>query len=306
MTVNFVRSFAIAAALAGAVPNSCTLAQAQTTAPAQPSAPAAARPGAATPAPVVEDGDANDIRRDFIDVMRRYPPSLGQVLKLDPSLLSNEGYLQSYPALAAFLADHPNVRHNPSYFLQHVDEPETPVARDPRFQAVAMWKDMLEGVSVFVIIVTFLMAFIWFVRTLIDHRRWGRLQKVQTEVHTKLLDRFSATDDVLRYMQTSAGRRFLESAPIPVDSPRGISAPLGRILWSVQVGLVLITGGVGLQIVGGRVPEEVSSPLAAMGVLGMALGIGFLLAAGVSFVLSRRLGLFDAAAVPATDEGRVS
>lgn len=305
MSATFVRSFAFAVALAGAVPNSCSLAQAQTPRPAE--TPARAQAAAPAAPIVVQDEDANETRRDFVEVLRRYPPSLGHVLKLDPSLLANEHYLGAYPALASFLAEHPNVRHNPAFFLQHIEERDNAASRDPRSQAVAMWSDVLEGISVFVVIVTFMLLFAWIVRTIIDHRRWGRLQKVQTDVHTKLLDRFSATDDLLRYMQTPAGRRFLESAPIPTDSPRGLSAPLGRILWSVQVGLVLMTGGIGLQIVGGRVPEEVSSPLSAIGVLGVALGIGFLLAAGVSFILSRRLGLLDANGhVVAADEGRVS
>jgi hypothetical protein len=291
-----LRSLALVAVLAAVVPTSCGAAQpAPGGGSAARSAPGAEAGRSAPAAPIVDDADADEIRRDFMEILRRYPPSLGQVLRLDPTLLDSEPYLQAYPALAAFLAENPNVRHNPAYYLQHVSLPDNDGPRDARSQAVMVWRDMFEGISVFVVLVTIILSLLWCLRTIIDHRRWGRLQRVQTEVHSKLLDRFSATDDLLRYAQTPAGRRFLESAPIPLEGPRALSAPLGRILWSVQVGLVLAMGGAGLQFVSARVVDEVSSPLFAIGTLALFLGVGFILAAVASFVLSRRLGLLDAA-----------
>ncbi len=132
----------------------------------------------------------------------------------------------------------------------------------------------------------------WLIKTLIEHRRWTRLSKIQTDVHTKLLDRFSSNEDLLAYIQTPAGRKFLESAPIPLETPRSIGAPLGRILWSVQVGAVLGVGGIGLLIVAGRTVDEVREPLGALGVVAVALGIGFLISAAMAYVISQRLGLF--------------
>ena len=43
----------------------------------------------------------------------------------------------------------------------------------------------------------------------------------------------------------------------------------------------------------------------AAGVLAIALGLGFIVAAGVSYLLSQKLGLLEPARVPAT-EGRES
>jgi hypothetical protein len=161
---------------------------------------------------------------------------------------------------------------------------------------------MMAGVAVFVVLVSITGALMWLIRTVIDYRRWLRLSRVQAEVHTKLLDRFASTEDLLGYIQTPAGRRFLESAPIPLDQgPRALGAPLGRILWSVQAGLVLAAGGIGLLIVGRQAVIEVAAPLQSMGVLGLALGAGFIVSAGVAFALSRRLGLFPA--TPAADVG---
>jgi hypothetical protein len=133
---------------------------------------------------------------------------------------------------------------------------------------------------------------VWLIRTIIDYRRWSRLAKVQTDAHTKLLDRFTANEDLLAYIQSPAGSKFLESSPIKLDAgPRSVGAPLGRILWSVQGGLVLVAGGIGLEVVRGRVADEAAQPLHVLGVLGIALGLGFVISAIISFVISQRLGL---------------
>ena len=122
------------------------------------------------------------------------------------------------------------------------------------------------------------------------------MAKLQADVHTKLLDRFTANEDLLAYIQSPAGAKFLESSPIALDAaPRSVGAPLGRILWSVQGGVVLMAGGVGLQVVSSQVTDGASQPLHALGVLGIALGVGFVISAIVSYVISQRLGLIEPA-----------
>lgn len=151
----------------------------------------------------------------------------------------------------------------------------------------------MEGLGLFAIMLTFLSAAMWLVRTLIDHRRWSRTARVQAEVHGKLMDRLASSDELLAYIQSPGGRKFLESTPITVEAaPRAASAPVNRMLWSIQVGLVLMAAGGGLQYVAGTVDKEVAGPMAAMGVLGIAIGTGFVLSAFVSFFLSWKLGLW--------------
>ena len=53
-----------------------------------------------------------------------------------------------------------------------------------------------------------------------ENRRWNRIFRLQTEVHTKLIDRFGNNQELLTYMDTEAGKRFLEAAPIPVNFDR--------------------------------------------------------------------------------------
>jgi hypothetical protein len=263
---------------------------------------AAQAPATATSTPasststVVTDSDSHETREAFETMLRRYPSQLARVLKLDPSLMSNQTYLANYPALATFLAQHPEVLHSPAFYLERVSIPENPAGETT---SERVWRSTMEGVSIMMVFALIFGVLIWLVKTIIDHRRWSSVSKTQADVHNKLLDRFTANEDLLAYIQTPAGKRFLESAPIALDNgPRAVSAPVGRILWSVQVGLVLAAGGFGLQIVSGSVEKNVAQPLLAMGILGISLGVGFVLSAVVSFILSRKLGLWESPAAP--------
>jgi hypothetical protein len=138
----------------------------------------------------------------------------------------------------------------------------------------------------------FLGVFIWLVRSIIDHRRWLRLSRVQAEVHTKLLDRLTTNEDLLAYIQSPAGRRFLESAPITMEQePRVTGAPVSRIIWSLQAGLVLAALGSGFWFVQRNVSADAAEGFFIIGVLAVALGVGFTASAVLAYVVSSRLGL---------------
>lgn len=245
----------------------------------------------ATTTTVVTDADSHETREAFNSVLRRYPSEVSRVLKLDPSLLTNQSYLANYPALASFLAQHPELAHSPAFYLNGMSIPEDGVRENG---SERVWRATMEGVTLFAVFALAMGVLIWLVRTVIDHRRWSRVSKVQADVHNKLMDRFTANDDLLAYIQTPAGKRFLESAPVSLDAgPRAVSAPIGRILWSVQVGLVLAAAGFGLEYVSGSIEKTVAQPLFAMGILGVSIGAGFVLSAIVSYILSRKLGLWE-------------
>jgi hypothetical protein len=240
--------------------------------------------------------DAEETRGDFEAVLRRLPPEVGRVMRLDPSLMRNETYLAPYPVLAAFLQQHPEVVQNPNYYLEHVNyefwNPRQP--EDARSMAVHAFNDMMTGLAVLLGIGIVAFALIWILRTLVEYRRWYRVSKVQTDVHTKLMDRFTTNEDLMAYIQSPAGQRFLESAPIATEGPvRAIGAPVSRILWSLQAGIVLAVAGLGILFVSGQVIEELAQPIFGLGVLVLALGTGFVVSAGASYVLSRRLGLLQ-------------
>jgi hypothetical protein len=249
-------------------------------------------PAPGQPIVALEQPDAQRTREELSRLLERHPPTVRNVLQIDPTLMVNQAYLATYPALAGFLNAHPEVAHNPAFY---VGEPHRE-RYDPASRMVDMWRDAFGVLGVFIGFAMAIAVIAWLIRTLVDYRRWSRLAKVQTDVHTKLLDRFAANDDLLAYIQSPAGAKFLESSPIKLDAaPRTMGAPFGRILWSIQGGLVLMSAGIGLQFVSGRVGNEAAQPLNALGVLALALGVGFVLSAIISYVLSQRLGLIEQA-----------
>jgi hypothetical protein len=240
--------------------------------------------------------DASDTRKRLMAVLERHPPSVGHVLKLDPSLMRNDAFLSSYPSLKEFLAQHPEIPQNASYYLQQI---YAGYARNPEQERLQMLGAVAAGFAAFIVFIILLATMAWVIRTILNQRRWNRLSKIQAEVHTKLMDRFSSNEELLAYVQTPPGRRFLESGPSPLpEASRAIGAPLTRILWSVQAGVVLTIVGVGLLYVSESMFYEASQTFFVLGVLSLAAGAGFVVSAVAAYALSRRLGLLDR---PASD-----
>ncbi|MCC6586943.1 MAG: hypothetical protein IT168_09655 [Bryobacterales bacterium] len=258
------------------------------TAAGQAQAPKAPPPAAPPAAANIEQPDAQRVREGLRRLLDGYPPALRTTLAADSALLTNQAYLAPYPALVNYLNVHPEIVRNPSFYVG-----ETPPFRRQEPNRIHDTVDsILAALAAFVVLAVVVGLIAWLVRTIVDYRRWSRLAKVQTDAHTKLLDRFTANEDLLRYMQSPAGAKFLESSPIRLDaSPRKAGAPLNRILWSVQAGVVLAALGMGLNFLSGRSGGEGAQVLQAFGVLAIAVGAGLVISAGAAYLISRRTGL---------------
>lgn len=186
------------------------------------------------------------------------------------------------------MQQHPEVALNASFFVgSEYDAP-----RDAESRGIGMAEDLLEGVGVLVIMSSMFAFFAWLVRVVLDHRRgWLRQSKTQVETHAKILDRLTSHDDLIAYIQSPAGQRFLESAPIEVDGrPRPSNTSLSRVLLAVQAGIVLMALGGGFAVLEGRFGEP-RKGFSMLSTLALALGAGFLLSAAASYVISMRHGL---------------
>jgi len=160
---------------------------------------------------------------------------------------------------------------------------------------------MITSMIVLTGLLTLLGVVAWLIKAAIDHRRWLRQSKMQNEAQNKVFDRLTSNEDLLAYIQTPAGRRFLESAPLQADGyTTQAGAPVTRILWSVQAGAVASMIGLGFLFVSARFSSdssgfaEASPALFLVGCVITAAGIGFVLSAVAAFLLSRRLGLLPA------------
>jgi hypothetical protein len=256
---------------------------------AQTRTPASAPPPAPAEVPAI-DQNARETRDHLREMLDAYPPSLAQVLRLDPTLISRADYVAPYPRLAAFLAQHPEIAHNPSFFLgdARFNMP------DARSQTLNLLEGVLAGMAGLTIFATVVGLIMWVIRSVISYRSWKNVVKIQTEAHTKIFDRLTSNEELLSYIQSPAGQRFLTSTSTAVDlSPRSVGAPVGRILWSVQVGVVIAIAGIGVYTAANILMEDIRPILHVISILAISVGVGFVVSALVAYLLWHRLGLLD-------------
>ncbi|HZQ43048.1 MAG TPA: hypothetical protein VFA99_07335 [Acidobacteriaceae bacterium] len=233
----------------------------------------------------------------------RLSPTLAEVVSSDPSLLADQQYVaKSNPELAAFLAQHPEIGRNPSFWL--FSELRSPQQRyyeilqpkrgfEERRSAPSAAHEVIESVAPVIVMIVLLCALAWIIRTLSESKRWTKMFTLQSEVHAKLIDRFATNQELLGYMETDAGRRFLEASPIVTEAEtRKMPNLVSRMIATLQVGLVLTLLGAGLVSLRNVVGDSGTAML-VLGIVALMPGIGLILSAGVLWVLGKRLNLME-------------
>ena len=121
--------------------------------------------------------------------------------------------------------------------------------------------------------------------TIFSSVRRLRMARAQADVQTILLSRFDNAQNMAAYMQSDAGKQFLSGLRFDHESP------LAPMLACVRWGIVIIFLGAALCIL--RAMGAVDSDTIIPGVLALALGIAFEVAAFVTWYLYRALGLAE-------------
>jgi hypothetical protein len=242
--------------------------------------------------------------QDQLLTMLRVSPTLAEVVSRDPSLLAdNEYVMRNNPQLAHFLQAHPEIAHNPDFYLFNNLHGQGERASDtldrklwpemmPRQEEYSFARDLMNNALPFMVFLCILVALLWLTHVLLENRRWNRIFKLQTDVHNRLLERFGTSQEVLTYMSTESGKRFLEATPIAtgIDRREPVPSPVARVLTPLQIGIVMSLLGIGLislrhSISGG------DNALLVLGVVVLMPGVGFIISAGITWVLARHLGL---------------
>ncbi len=264
--------------------------------PTKPPAPLAA------PSPIANDTDIADTRAQLMRLLR-ITPILSEVVANDPTLLANQEYVgRTNPELERFLEAHPEVARNPDFYL-FADLPNGPGRRsdrferrvwqqNPRSEMSGLTRELLGMGSGFLAFFCFAGTLLWLTRAFLENRRWARVFKLQSEVHGRLIERFGSNEELLTYMNTEAGKRFLEAAPIPIEFERDqrVPAALSRVLVPLQAGVVLTLLGIGLLALRHSLPD-LDTGLLVFGTVILMPGIGFILSAGLTWLLAARFGL---------------
>ena len=255
-----------------------------------------------TTAPV-SDQEVADTQEQLIKLLR-LSPTLTSVVAHDPTLLSNQDYVsRNNPQLAQFLVTHPEVARNPEFYLFTNLNPRDG-RRDQALQR-AVWpdiswsqnnssrpEDIVAPIAALAAFACFLAALGWMIRVFLENRRWGRIFKLQSEVHGRLIDKFSSNQELALYMGTDAGKRFLEAAPISagLEPEQRMPNVVARVLTPLQIGIVLVLLGAGFWLLRNTRPE-MEIPMLVLGTISLMPGLGFIISAGITWVLAGRLGL---------------
>lgn len=264
---------------------------------AQRTAPAPAP--AAAPAPIVapDEETLSRTRRQLMDLLRQ-SPRLTEVLSRDASLLGDVEYIQRRnPELARLLETHPEIVRNPEFYLfggRGGDRLED-IRWNSESERERITARIVNDAGPVIALFVFFLGGLWLLRLILDNLRWKRVLHLQTDVHNKLLDKFGNSQELLAYMQTDAGKRFLEAAPISValgEAEPQWGSPIVRIMRPLQIGIVLAAAGAGFLVAGGDI-------LPTVGKITFMIGIGFMISAAASWLIARHAGLLQAG--PAND-----
>jgi len=260
---------------------------------------AAAAPAAQMPS----EKDVADAQEQFLHLLR-LSPTMTAAVSADPSLLADEPYVaRSNPELAQFMAGHPDIARNPEFYLFSKLNPSDR-RRDQALQRV-IWPDLtpqqqqesngprvVRELTGILVPLGCLAALVWVIYIVFQNRHWSRAFKQQSEIHGRLIERLGTSQELVAYMETEAGKRFLMNSPNAAGPEFGQRMPntVSRVLTSLSTGIVLALLGVGfllLRNAGADTPE----PMLITGTLLLMPGLGFILSAGVTWVLAQRLGL---------------
>jgi hypothetical protein len=244
--------------------------------------------------------ELSELREQLVSLVRM-TPTLQQAVEVDPSLLADQDYVShANPQLAQFLEQHPEIARNPDFYLfaniggkeGHHIQPLHRAGMPREFSQTDLHRDYMQNASIVLCFLGAVGALLWLIRLLLENRRWSRVFRQQTEIHGKLIDRFATNQELLEYMNTDSGRRFLEASPIPVDPDRSHALPggLARVIGPLQFGIVLTMLGFGLLIVEHSLPDY-AAPFLLAGMVALMPGLGFIISAIVTWRLSARLEL---------------
>jgi len=128
--------------------------------------------------------------------------------------------------------------------------------------------------------------------TIASNIRRAKVAHIVADLHGKVLEKCSANQELMGYVQSDAGRRFLESA---ADMQAN---PISRILNAVQAGVILsLLGGASIMVSNFHYDLDAREFFVSLGWLVLAVGLGFLISGAVSYGLCKSWGLLDRADV---------
>jgi hypothetical protein len=138
---------------------------------------------------------------------------------------------------------------------------------------------MLVPISFFVLIG----VLVW-----IGARHRLKVATLQANMVARVVDKLATNQASIAFLESEAGKQLLEA----VTTKRSSANPYNRILGAVRAGVIFSMLGLGLLVFHDQTGIQHYGPF-ALGIMILALGVGFLIAAWLSHRLSKSWGLLN-------------
>jgi hypothetical protein len=127
------------------------------------------------------------------------------------------------------------------------------------------------------------------------HQKGQHKIREQAELQKHFLNKFGSGQELTQFLETPHGERFLKEMTIRDNAP----GPKARIMGSIKGGIVLLALGAGFVVIYRFNQGPLRDPdLIFPTVILLALGIGLLFSAGVSYWLSKKWDIFEERDIP--------
>ena len=148
---------------------------------------------------------------------------------------------------------------------------------------------LLNTVSAVVIGGTIIICAAWIITSIVTSMKQRSNTRMRIDVYNRIIDKFATAPEFIEFLKSDAGLRFIEEQTVDV------SQPLRGVLNSVRLGVSLTLIGTGMITVSNLwdwvLGKDLYIVLALGGTVSLAAGIGFIIAAFVSYKLCKAWGL---------------
>ena len=151
-------------------------------------------------------------------------------------------------------------------------------------------KEIVSGVTALVFGVVIITCLAWVAVTVVRELKERANTRTRADIYNRLIDKFGTAPEFIAFLQSDAGLKFIEE-----NTVQTAVAPLGKILISIQIGVVLTLLGSGLLVTGNVFGESLGGDLYIVltvgGIVGLMIGVGLLISAGISYRLCKAWGM---------------
>lgn len=139
-----------------------------------------------------------------------------------------------------------------------------------------------EDMTLIMVLPLTILFWAWVVWAILDWRK----TRHKSQLQNKIVDKFQSVQEFNDFLQSQEGNKFLNFIKF-----NGL-APKEKLLSSLSKGVILVTLGIALILVGQIFQEEMKYFI-AFGIVFIALGVGFVISMYISYTLSKKWGIIE-------------